>query len=198
MALLFHTETHHHRIERERERDGYGGGNGVSNVVNECIYKSSGFGKQCSGAATICGNVTIPYPCGIEPGCYIDDWFAMDCNKTSKKPFLRSLGLEVLDISSEGTLRVNYPMSWKCPKGRRAKNNVSLASSPFVFSKFRNIFIAMGCDNLTYLLSNDSSNSSLTIGGCMSVCVNNTIQTHGSSCNGIDCCKTPIPSDLCV
>ena len=196
LALLFHTQTHHHKREREMSM-------AVGMVFllwsKNVFTKAVGLGNSsCSGAAAVCGNVTIPYPFGIEPGCYIDNWFTIGCNKTSEKPFLRSLGLEVLDISSEGTLCVNYPMSRKCPKGRRAKNNVSLASSPFVFSKLRNIFIAMGCDNLAYLLSNDSSNSSLTIGGCMSVCVNNTIQTHGSSCNGIDCCKTPIPSDLYV
>ncbi|KAK7829570.1 putative wall-associated receptor kinase-like 11 [Quercus suber] len=74
--------------------------------------KAVGLGNSsCSGAAAVCGNVTIPYPFGIEPGCYIDDWFAIGSNKTSEKPFLRSLYLEVLDISSEGTLRVNYPMS---------------------------------------------------------------------------------------
>ena len=60
--------------------------------------------STCSGAAAVCGNVTIPYPFGIEPNCYIDDWFAIGCNKTSGQPFLRSLGLEVLDISSGLTL----------------------------------------------------------------------------------------------
>ncbi|XP_030943323.1 wall-associated receptor kinase-like 10 isoform X2 [Quercus lobata] len=156
--------------------------------------------SSCSGAAAVCGNVTIPYPFGIEPGCYIDDSFAIDCNNTlgSPKPFLRKLDLEVLDISLEGTLRVNYPMSWWCPYGRSTLN-VSLASSPFVFSKLRNIFVAMGCANVAYLLSSDGSNSSLSIyGGCMSVCEKDTIQSNGSSCNGIGCCKTTIPSDLDV
>ena len=167
------------------------------------FIKAVGLGNSsCSGAAAVCGNVTIPYPFGIEPGCYIDDWFAIDCNYTlgSSRPFLRSFDLEVLDISLEGTPRINYPMSWTCPNGlRSAKHNMSLASSPFVFSKLRNIFIAMGCDNLAYLQSDDSSNSSLSIiAGCMSVCEKNTLQTHGSSCNGIGCCKTTIPSDLDV
>ncbi|KAK7859113.1 putative wall-associated receptor kinase-like 13 [Quercus suber] len=132
---------------------------------------------------------------GIEPGCYIDDSFAIDYNYTlgSPKPFLRRLDLEVLDISLEGTLRVNYPMSWWCPYGRSTPN-VSLASSPFVFSKLRNIFLAMGCDSLAYLMSSDVSNSLLRsiYGGCMSVCVKDTIQSNGSSCNGIGCCKTTI------
>ncbi|XP_050260506.1 wall-associated receptor kinase-like 1 isoform X2 [Quercus robur] len=163
--------------------------------------KAVGLGNSsCSGAAAVCGNVTIPYPFGIEPGCYIDDWFAIGCNNTlgSPKPFLRRLDLEVLDISLEGTLRVNYPMSWWCPRNE-TKNatesaaNVSLASSPFFFSKSRNIFIAMGCGNLALLRSSDGS-----IGGCMSVCYEDAIHSNASSCNGLDCCKTTIPSDLDV
>ena len=162
--------------------------------------------SSCGGAAAVCGNITIPYPFGIEPGCYIDDSFAIDCNNTlgAPKPFLRRLDLEVLDISSVGTLRVNYPMSWSCPKSEtESASNVSLASSPFVFSKLRNIFVAMGCGNVAYLLSSDVSNSSLIsmyglIGGCMSVCEKGTIKSNGSSCNGINCCKTTIPSDLDV
>ena len=47
------------------------------------FIKAVGLGKSsCSGAAAVCGNVTIPYPFGIKPGCYIDDWFAIDCNHT--------------------------------------------------------------------------------------------------------------------
>ena len=160
-------------------------------------------GSSCSGAAAVCGNFTIPYPFGIEPGCYIDDWFAIDCKNTtligSPKPFLRRLDLEVLDISLEGKLRVNYPMSSWCPNSAtEIAPNVSLASSPFVYSKLRNIFIAMGCGNLALLRSSDGSNGSFIIGGCMSVCDKDTIQTKGSNCNGIGCCKTTIPSDLDV
>ncbi|KAL4616099.1 hypothetical protein ACB092_07G174300 [Castanea dentata] len=168
------------------------------------FIKAVGLGNSsCSGAAAVCGSVTIPYPFGIKPGCYIDDSFAIDCNKTlgSPKPFLRRLDLEVLDISLEGTLRVNYPMSSWCPKSEtEIAPKVSLASSPFVFSKLRNIFVAMGCDNLAYLISSDVSNSSLRIiyGGCMSVCEKDAIQSNGSSCNGIGCCKTTIASDLDV
>ncbi|KAM4099204.1 hypothetical protein ACJW30_07G138900 [Castanea mollissima] len=158
--------------------------------------------SSCSGAAAVCGNVTIPYPFGIEPGCYINSWFAIVCNKTlgSPKPFLRRLDLEVLDISLEGTLRINYPMSSWCPKSEtEIAPYVSLASSPFVYSKLRNIFIAMGCGNLALLRSSDGSNGSFIIGGCMSVCENeDIIKTKGSSCNGIGCCKATIPSDLDV
>uniref|UniRef100_A0A7N2KVZ4 Wall-associated receptor kinase galacturonan-binding domain-containing protein n=2 Tax=Quercus lobata TaxID=97700 RepID=A0A7N2KVZ4_QUELO len=158
------------------------------------FIKAVGLANSSCRGVEVCGNVTISYPFGIEPGCYIEDWIAIDCKNTlgSPKPFLRRLDLEVLDLSLEGTLHVNYPISWWCPTGN-STTVVSLASSPFVYSKLRNIFIAMSCDNLAYLLSNDSS---LVIGGCISVCEEDTIKTNGSSCNGVDCSQTTIPSDL--
>ena len=119
MALLFHTETHHHH-HRERERGTHRDMGMMVGMVfllwsMNVFIKAVGLGNSsCSGAAAVCGNVTIPYPYGIEPGCFIDDWFAIACDYTlgSPKPFLRSFDLEVLDVSLEGTLRVNYPMSW--------------------------------------------------------------------------------------
>ncbi|KAF3969646.1 hypothetical protein CMV_006583 [Castanea mollissima] len=137
------------------------------------FIKAVGLGNSsCSGAAAVCGSVAIPYPFGIKPGCYIDDSFAIDCNKTlgSPKPFLRRLDLE----------------DWE-----RSKCELSIKS--LFFSKSRNLFIAMGCGNLALLRSSNG-----TIGGCTSVCEKDTIETNGSSCNGIDCCKTSIPSDLDV
>ena len=163
------------------------------------FIKAVGLGNSSCSGVEVCGNVTIPYPFGIEPGCYFDDSFAIYCNKTLEKPFLRNIDLEVLNISLEGTLRVNYPMSWWCPQTKTQREtqrvaNMSLASSPYFFSRLRNIFIAMGCDNLSLLESSDGS----CIGGCMSVCEKekDTKQTNGRSCDGIDCCKTTIPSDL--
>ena len=34
------------------------------------------------GCKTRCGKVSIPYPFGIGPGCYMDDWFQIVCNGT--------------------------------------------------------------------------------------------------------------------
>uniref|UniRef100_A0A7N2RDW0 Wall-associated receptor kinase galacturonan-binding domain-containing protein n=1 Tax=Quercus lobata TaxID=97700 RepID=A0A7N2RDW0_QUELO len=117
--------------------------------------------SSCRGVA-VCGIVTIPYPFGIEPGCYIEDWIAIDCKNTlgSPKPFLRRLDLEVLDLSLEGTLHVKLILY---------HGGVLLV----IAQQF-----------------------SLVIGGCISVCEEDTIKTNGSSCNGVDCSQTTIPSDL--
>ncbi|KAF3971538.1 hypothetical protein CMV_004872 [Castanea mollissima] len=105
---------------------------------------------------------------GARAGCYIDDWFAIDCNNqsavaSSPKPFLKSFKLEVLNISLQhGTVRVNYPIFSTCANGTKTEASVDLASSPFVFSQFANKFLAVGCDNFASLTSPNGT----TVGGC--------------------------------
>uniref|UniRef100_A0A7N2R3N7 Uncharacterized protein n=1 Tax=Quercus lobata TaxID=97700 RepID=A0A7N2R3N7_QUELO len=126
---------------------------------------------------------------GAGAGCYINDWFAIDCNNqsavaSSPKPFLKSFKLEVLNISLQhGTVRVNYPIFWMCANGTKTEASVDLAPSPFVFSQFANKFLAVGCDNFASLTSPDGT----IVGGCISVCEESTT---------LNCCHTSIPSNL--
>ena len=57
-----------------------------------------------------CGNISIPYPFGIEPGCYHTVSFKLTCN-LSYQPAQLFLGdgtLQVLEISvPNGTVRIN-------------------------------------------------------------------------------------------
>jgi hypothetical protein len=189
--------------ERERERDMV-----VQMVFRillllgsiNAIVQGAGVTNGSCSTQTKCGEVDIPYPFGIGADCYINDWFAIDCNETlsstSPKPFLRRLNLEVLNISIQGTVRVNYPIFMTCDNGTKstANVNVDLVSSPFVFSQSKTRFLAVGCNTFASLTSPDGS----VIGGCMSVCdqTKKTILTNDTSCNGINCCQTTIPSDL--
>jgi len=159
--------------------------------------KAAGLAINSSCQAS-CGNVSIPYPFGIGAGCYADNWFEVVCGNdslgASPKPFLRSFSLEVLNISLRGTVRVNYPISFNCSDGNTSSiPSVDFAKSPFIFSQSDNRFTAIGCNTFASMVSLDGSN---TLGGCLSICDATYKVVNASSCNGINCCQTTIPSDL--
>ncbi|VVA35375.1 PREDICTED: wall-associated [Prunus dulcis] len=139
-----------------------------------------------------CGSVTqIPYPFGIEAGCYLDDWFQIICDNSTSPPkaFLNVTGLEVLEISVEGTLKVESPITFSnCsnkPVGRQTPN---LEGSPFVFS-MKNRFTSLSCGEIALMTSLDGS----TIAGCLSICDDSsTSYLRTKSCIGMNCCQTTI------
>ncbi|CAL2248917.1 unnamed protein product [Prunus armeniaca] len=149
-----------------------------------------------------CGDVLIPYPFGIgsNKDCYLDDWFEIECsnNLSSKttssaphyKPFLKLAQLEVLNISIEGTLRVNSPVTKFC-NGTESSRMADLTGSPFVYSQEKNRFTAVSCGFLAGMVLTEL----FVVGGCRSVC------DHKKSafCDiGINCCQTTIPPYLTV
>ncbi|CAL8138474.1 unnamed protein product [Prunus armeniaca] len=152
------------------------------------------------GCQENCGDVLIPYPFGIgsNKSCYLDDWFEIECsnNLSSKttssaphyKPFLKLAQLEVLNISIEGTLRVNSPVTFFC-NGTGSSEMANLTGSPFVYSQDRNRFTAVSCGFLAMMES-----AEFVVGGCRSVCDH---QKNASFCDiGINCCQTTIPPYL--
>lgn len=55
-----------------------------------------------------CGNITIPFPFGMNSNCYFDDSFHIICNSSFRppRPFLRLGSAEVVSISLDGKLEV--------------------------------------------------------------------------------------------
>ncbi|KAF0896006.1 hypothetical protein E2562_018140 [Oryza meyeriana var. granulata] len=63
--------------------------------------------KNCT---TRCGNISIEYPFGVEPGCYHAAGFNLTCNHSYHPPrlFLGDGTVQVLEISiPDGTVRIN-------------------------------------------------------------------------------------------
>ena len=152
------------------------------------------------GCKADCGNVTsIPYPFGIGPGCYMDDWFEIDCNATGA--FLKRISMEVLqiDISSDeserdSTVLVKSPIIYSNYCRNRNGGTVNLTGSPFVFSRSLNMFTAVGCDNFATMTAIEPM-----VVGCKSECnVSNSYRSEELKCSGVDCCQSTIPSRLKV
>lgn len=149
-----------------------------------------------------CGNLSIPYPFGIEPDCYMDPWFEIYCKITGyyAQSFLSRNGWEVRQINiNDGTVQVQMPIiSWRyCnvrPSGMEGNMSMSLKGSPFHFSGSYNTFISVGCDNFATV-----SGIAPTVFGCISDCnINmNMREANISNCTGFMCCEsTNVPSNL--
>ncbi|XP_035840271.1 wall-associated receptor kinase-like 2 [Helianthus annuus] len=145
-----------------------------------------GFAKP--GCNETCGNLTIPYPFGIGPNCFLNRWYAVDC--VSSKPYLSSLKhLPLLGIDlSEQMVLVNVSLSSKCQASVwNSTQIVNLGDSPFLFSMMHNKFTIQGCG--TAAISSHGND----ITWCSTLCSQPSMSSRIDNCYGIHCCRAKVP-----
>ncbi|QHO06539.1 hypothetical protein HN51_065329 [Arachis hypogaea] len=151
---------------------------------------------------SMCGEVEIPYPFGMnDPACYAGKWFEIECltksmnNVPTLTPHLKATNLEVSSIDAlRSTVTIwSSTFTLNCHRDFViSEPDIHLRGSPFVYSQERNKFVAMGCNLVTYLLSN-----AVQVGACASICdSNDDIFFHsisGNYCSGKYCCESSLP-----
>ncbi|EMS64134.1 Wall-associated receptor kinase 3 [Triticum urartu] len=165
-----------------------------------------------AGCSTSCGNISIPYPFGIEPDCY-HEGFNLTCDYLYRPPklFLGDGTVEVLEISiPNGTVRINstniMPMSHDIDGASRPNTSRYHTwgglreRGPFFVAPDRNEFLVLSCNNIQVILMGEDNS---TINACATYCPslgNSDAQPqlirylllHGE-CSGLGCCNGGIP-----
>ncbi|KAB5568534.1 hypothetical protein DKX38_002327 [Salix brachista] len=150
------------------------------------------------GCRDRCGNVSIPYPFGTGPGCYLDKPFLITCNHTFSPPkaFLETSAINVTEITLEGKLHIEQFIAKDCynASGKTDNNIPSLTLSDFIISDADNMFVSIGCDTVASLRGNlkeAGSNENEYEVGCTSSC-NSLKYVPNDTCSGIGCCQTSL------
>jgi hypothetical protein len=149
-----------------------------------------------------CGNVEIPYPFGIDPGCSIAEGFDVSCKLQDGiyKPFKGSF--EVLNISLiHGTARVlNNIMGYCYNNSTKSMEHYGLSmdpkestqSSPYRLSDVQNKFTVIGCNALVSMYDGDSTGyQGLGVATCRDL-----KDLQDGSCSGIGCSQSTIPKRI--
>ncbi|KAH6796407.1 hypothetical protein C2S51_037393 [Perilla frutescens var. frutescens] len=147
-----------------------------------------------------CGDVEIPYPFGIDKGCYLDEAFEVICDDTTGSASIPSLHGEVDAISiSSHTLQYKKGQVLPLPFNKTGESmyghsfNLNYLGNHYSISHTDNKFVALGCDFYAYLVDAETKD---LLGGCTSLCNRRNIAPSPSSCSGLNCCYMNFERDL--
>ncbi|KAI3875622.1 hypothetical protein MKW92_045125, partial [Papaver armeniacum] len=139
-----------------------------------------------------CGNVPIPYPFGIGPGCFLDKYFEIRCEENSTKP-VHPPGYNISNISIlDGEMTTEVYVARYCPNMEFPGWSAGKFGK-FTYSTTKNRFIGMGCNTWAYMSQDDNYASTGT--GCVSAC-NKIEDSSDGSCDGVGCCQASVRDGL--
>ncbi|XP_039163183.1 wall-associated receptor kinase 4-like [Eucalyptus grandis] len=145
-----------------------------------------------------CGDVTIPYPFGLESNCARSTDFLLNCKNTEESGFRLMWGsLTIRNISVRASIMAaSFPEAYECyyQNGTLANNSaIYLPLNPlYRLSDTQNELILLGCDAYAVLANSSGAFQS----GCMTYCFDNFDVIKESVCSGQGCCQASIPKGL--
>nr|CAB3483392.1 unnamed protein product [Digitaria exilis] len=169
-----------------------------SATASVAVATTGAAGSSCTRS---CGNVSIPYPFGVETGCYHAGGFNLTCITRGHGPpelFIDDGTVQVLEISAEhSTVRINSTSEVPFDdSGRTTSRTWGLGipeSGPYFLSESTNILEAIGCNIQVSILG--GVNKSLLVSSCSAICPVLTPDSGfmgNGSCTGIGCCQVSI------
>ncbi|KAL6654669.1 hypothetical protein ACP70R_008134 [Stipagrostis hirtigluma subsp. patula] len=161
-----------------------------------------GLPPGCS-STSICGDISIPYPFGINEGCSWNKSFTIYCNHSHNppKPYYRNH--EVIDITLEtGEMRIVATAAHICYNSSnttysRRPQKLNFTGTPFQISPARNEFTGIGCHTMALLQGKDSAVDGGYLSGCITTCASlDDAAVDGDECTGLGCCQMPTPGGV--
>uniref|UniRef100_A0A0E0LUE0 Protein kinase domain-containing protein n=1 Tax=Oryza punctata TaxID=4537 RepID=A0A0E0LUE0_ORYPU len=162
-----------------------------------------------SNCTTSCGNISIPYPFGVEPGCY-HAGFKLTCLNDS---------LLIIGASSAPVLEINLPdgtmlidvmrvdeSELPLPDPESSSNYTTAGTwdvignggdGLYALSGTRNKLVAVACDVQVVLMGLDGD----IISTCAAFCspfLGKTYMVASADCSGVGCCQATIPTGVAV
>lgn len=161
-----------------------------------CLAQStSPISTALPGCRTACGNLTLPYPFGMEEDCYMLG-FKMTCNDTFYDPpklFMGSGNIEITQVTLDNVFMeglIARDCYGELPTSSHVWTNIE--NTPYTLSYARNRFTAIGCDTLALLYRATLVDFT---SGCISLCADDDSVANGT-CAGSGCCQTTIPMGM--
>ncbi|CAO2141795.1 unnamed protein product [Urochloa humidicola] len=157
-----------------------------------------------SNCTRMCGNISIPYPFGVEPDCY-HPGFDVTCSDDVPPRLLLHNISQIFDINlANGTVDI-YVFSVNWDQNQSANYRfanwdvvgVGIDGGPFVLSATRNKLVMIACDVQVTLMGLDQDLISTCAAFCSPVAKNHYL-IASPDCSGIGCCQAPIPAGLDV
>ncbi|KAI3847027.1 hypothetical protein MKX03_018206 [Papaver bracteatum] len=167
------------------------------------------FGEPKPRCRDKCGNISIPYPFGINSGggggCSIREvgnGYNVNCDSSydPPKPFIGTSDLEILSIS-ESEIRISNRIAKLCfnkiglPVLVEPIVSLSLQDTPFTFSHTNNSFFVIGCRSVGVNTGFDEEHRT-SLSQCRPLCSTSRHKVIEGSCAGVNCCPITIPNRI--
>ncbi|XP_074318840.1 wall-associated receptor kinase-like 2 [Silene latifolia] len=145
-----------------------------------------------------CGNLTIPYPFGIDKDCAMGDEYIITCNEDNKvyTPQFLDTDSQVLEISeTQVTIAAGEPLAESCKSSEKGNTwgSLDLSGMPYALSSTSNKFMVIGCHH--YGLIEAKTTAGRQVFSCVALCTEKQ-DLFDRSCAGIGCCQVPLPKGL--